>query len=262
MSGYKQRCALITGASDGLGKEFALQYAKKGYKVVLVSRNVEKLKSVASEITHEGGSAEIITTDLTSPYAAESIFQQLNDKELQIHTLVNNAGLGDHGDFISCDLKKQEAIIEVNVNSLTKLTRLALNHMNNLNSGLILNVASTAAFQPGPFMSVFFASKAYVLSFSEALKNELNGSGIKVCCLCPGPIDTPFLKNSKMEESSGIKTIKPMSAKAVVKEAFKGIKKNKTVIIPGFFNKLISIAYRLLPRNLVTSLSRHIVEDI
>jgi short-subunit dehydrogenase len=257
-----KKVVLITGASDGLGREFALKYSSLDYKTVLVSRNEEKLKALTSEINQSGGDCEYITADLSSPLAPESIFVQLNEKKIKVHTLINNAGLGDHGDFISCDLKKQQDIVEVNILSLTKLARLALDHMNELNAGLILNVSSTAAFQPGPFMSVFFASKAYVLSFSEALRNELTGSGIQVVCLCPGPIDTPFLKNSKMEESNMLHTIKPMSAKSVVEASLKGINKNKAVIIPGVFNKFLSLGYRVLPRNLVTSLSRHVVEDI
>ena len=257
-----KKVVLITGASDGLGREFASKYASQGYRTVLVSRNEDKLEQVSAEINQSGGDCEYIKADLSEPTAPEKIFDYLSSKKIKVHSLINNAGLGDHGDFISCDIKKQQDIVEVNILALTKLCRLALNDMNALNSGLILNVSSTAAFQPGPFMTVFFASKSYVLSFSEALRNELSGSGIRVVCLCPGPINTPFLKNSKMEDSNILQTIKPMDAKRVVNLTMKGISANKSVIIPGVLNRFIALGYRLLPRNLVTSLSRHVVEDI
>ena len=256
------KSALVTGASDGLGKEFAKSLAAKGYHTVLVSRNDKKLASLKDEIVASGGKADIIITDLSQRDAPEMIMKQLDESGVIIHTLINNAGLGDHGDFISSDVQMQQDIIEVNILALTKLTRLLLVHMNQLNGGLVINVGSTAGFQPGPFMSVFFASKSYVLSFSEALRNELKGSGIQVCCLCPGPINTPFLKNSNMQASNVIRSIKPMSPERVVEEAWKGVLKNRSIIIPGFINKTFSYVHRFLPRNLVTHLSRNIVEDI
>src|SRR5579864_3658891 len=189
--------ALITGASFGIGAEFARIFAREGYNLVLVARSADKLRQIASELEKAHGTRSLIlAADLTDPGAPAYVVDQTTRADIQVDVLVNNAGFGQYGFFAQNDLEECLRQIQLNVATLTHLTRLYLHAMIERKNGGILNVASTAAFQPGPLMAVYFATKAYVLHFSEALANELRESGITVTCLCPGPTATEFQKRA------------------------------------------------------------------
>jgi short-subunit dehydrogenase len=182
------KCALITGASSGIGRELATLFARDGYDLTLVARDRAMLARIGDELTRVHGVAvDVIAQDLSHPNAAAEVYRELKRRSIKIDVLVNNAGFGTYGPFVDSDAATESEMLQLNIVALTKLTRLFLEDMLAKREGRILNVASTAAFQPGPLMAVYYASKAYVLSFSEALANELRDSGVTVSTLCPGP---------------------------------------------------------------------------
>ena len=194
------KTALITGASGGIGYEFAKLLAKDCNTLVLVARSKDRLKEIKKELeTASPISVIVVAQDLSEPDAAEKIFRRLESEHIIVDILINNAGFGDHGAFVETDWRKEEKMIAVNISALTEMTKLFLKGMVERKSGRILNVASTAAFQPGPFLAVYYASKAYVLSFSEVIVNELKGKGVTVTALCPGPTATGFALAARME---------------------------------------------------------------
>lgn len=236
-----QKWALVTGASSGIGKEFVFILARNGYNVILVSRDIQRLNGIAVQLENEFGiKTRTIQKDLSNPYAAVELFKQIED--LHISVFVNNAGAGICGPFIESDIEKDTDIINTNIASLTALTKLAAARMLQQNSGKILNVASTGAYQPGPYTAVYYASKAYVLSLTQAVREELKGTGIDICTLCPGATATEF---SKRAGKSDIK--RAMPASAVARCGYKGLLKGKAVIIPGLWNKLFIAFSKLLP---------------
>src|SRR5277367_149242 len=193
MPSASPKTALITGASFGIGLELARIFAREGYSLVLVARTADRLRQLASELEKNHGTRSLIlAVDLTDPGASAYVLDQTTRADLQVDVLVNNAGFGQYGLFAENDLEECLRQIQLNITTLTHLTRLYLPAMIERKTGGILNVASTAAFQPGPLMAVYFATKAYVLHFSEALANELHGKGVTVSCLCPGPTATEF----------------------------------------------------------------------
>src|SRR5271167_2160473 len=195
----ERKTALITGASFGIGLELARIFARESYNLILVARSADKLRQLASELEKSHGTRSLIlATDLTEPGAPAYVLDQTTRADLQVDVLVNNAGFGQYGLFAENDLEDCLRQIQLNVTTLTHLTRLYLPAMIERKTGGILNVASTAAFQPGPLMAVYFATKAYVLHFSEALANELHGKGVTVSCLCPGPTATEFQKRANL----------------------------------------------------------------
>ena len=237
---------LITGASAGLGAEFARQCAARGDEVVLVARRTDRLRALAAEI----GKAHVIAADLARPEAATQIVGETIARGMWVRTLINNAGFGLRGRFDELALDRQLEMIDLNVRALTSLAFVVINDMVLKGGGSILNVASTAAFQPGPNMAVYFATKAYVLSFSEALHEEWKDRGIKVSCLCPGPTRTEF------GEVAGIRTLGQfdrlaMDAGPVVRAGLHGLEKNRAVVIPGVMNKTGAISTRFAPRSVV-----------
>src|SRR6266852_587673 len=214
----KSQTALITGASAGIGRELAKLFAKDGYNLVLVARNGSRLNQFADELQRQFSiSAKALALDLASVSAPQFLFDQLTRENIAIDVLVNNAGYGKLGAFAEVSLEESLGQIQLNITALTHLTKLLLGPMLELKSGKILNVASTAGFQPGPLMAVYYATKAYVISFSEALANELSGSGVTVTCLCPGATDTEFQKRAGTEETLLFK-LRPMTAKAVAQD--------------------------------------------
>ena len=255
----KQKHILISGATSKLGHAFALAYAKLGHIPVLLSKNEAKIKQLVSEVKQHDIEPIYFITNLSEENSPEQVFEYLEQKRITIHTLINAANTGFHGDFITSSLKQQQQIVNININATVSLTRLALEHMNKLNEGFILNVSSIAAFQPGPYMSVYFAAKAFVLSFTEALRNELEGSGINVSCLCPGPIKSERDKNKDSKRS--LLALKPIDAAKIVEFSIKNLNKNKSIIIPGKVNKLLTFGHKILPRTIVTKLSGFLVED-
>ena len=237
---------LITGASAGLGAEFARQCAARGEALLLVARRRDRLEALKSEI---GGDVHVIAADLAEGGAAESLMAQVAAEGLAVATLINTAGFGGGGAFAGQPLDRQREMIDLNVRTLTLLCHLALGPMIERGKGAILNVASTAAFQPGPGSAVYFATKAYVLSFTEALHQELKGRGIKVSALCPGPTATEFGEVAGYK-GPALKRFKG-DAIGVVKAGLDGLDRNRAIVIPGFANKAGAQASRWLPRSTV-----------
>lgn len=240
---------LITGASAGLGAEFARQCAARGEALAIAARRRPRLDALAREI---GGDVHIFEADLSLAGSAASLVNEIEAEGLQVDTLINNAGFGLAGRFAHLPFERQREMVDLNVRTLTELCRLVLPGMVERGRGAILNVASTAAFQPGPNMAVYYATKAYVLSFTEALHHELKGSGIRVSCLCPGPTESEFgeVAGSK---SPALERIKGPAA-PVVRAGLAGLDRNKAVVIPGWPNKLTAQAHRFLPRATIRGL--------
>jgi short-subunit dehydrogenase len=252
---------LVTGATSGIGHALAKRFARDGHHLVLVARSRERLEQVGRELGGPAGRApKLIPKDLSRPGAAEEIFDELRRASIPIGVLVNCAGFGAYGPFVETDLAAEREMMQLNMVALTELTKLAVREMIRRGEGRVLNVASTAAFQPGPRMAVYYASKAYVLSFSEALANELAGTGVTVTALCPGPTRTGFGGRAKMEGArlfrAGV-----MDAAAVAEAGYRGLEKGKTVIVPGLRNRLIALAARLGPRRLVVAVARWLNEE-
>ncbi|WP_395612381.1 SDR family NAD(P)-dependent oxidoreductase [Allosphingosinicella sp.] len=235
---------LITGASAGLGAEFARQCAKRGEPLALAARRRDRMEALAAEL---GGEVHIFEADLSKEGAAASLIAELAAEGLSVGTLINNAGFGLAGAFAERPLAKLSEMIDLNVRTLTELCHLVLPAMRERGKGGILNVASTAAFQPGPNMAVYYASKAYVLSFTEALHHELKGTGINVSALCPGPTHSEF-SDVADSHSPTLERMK-MPAAPVVALGLDGLGRNKAVVIPGFKNKVGAQMSRLLPRS-------------
>ena len=238
---------LITGASAGLGIEFARRCAKRGDEVVLVARRKDRLDELAAEI---GGKAHVIAADLSEPGAPARIVGETIARGMWVRTLINNAGFGLRGRFDELPLDRQLEMIDLNIRALTNLSFLVINDMVLRGGGSILNVASTAAFQAGPNMAVYFATKAYVLSFTEALHEEWKDRGIKVSALCPGPTRTEF------GEVAGFATLGQfdrlaMEAGPVVRAGLAGLDDNRAVVIPGTTNKIGAWSTRFAPRSVV-----------
>lgn len=253
--------ALITGATKGIGYELATCFARDGYDLVLVARDQAQLQRVAQELAGAHGvAARVIPADLARPEAAAELVEALARERLEIDVLVNNAGFGTYGPFASADLAREEEMIQVNLVALTQLTRRLLDGMLKRGRGKILNVASTAAFQPGPFMAVYYATKAYVLSFSEALANELRGTGVTVTALCPGPTQTGFQQRAGIEHTRLVR-IRGIDVEAVARIGYQGLMRGAPVVIPGLGNRLLTVVVRLVPRNLVTTVVRAINEN-
>ncbi|WP_226659573.1 SDR family NAD(P)-dependent oxidoreductase [Pseudalkalibacillus hwajinpoensis] len=250
--------ALITGASGGLGADLATLFAKDGSNLILVARSKDKLEKRAQELSAYGVQVDHIVCDLSKAGAAEELFEQVKGRPIDY--LVNNAGVGLFGKFTETDLQTELDMLYLNINSLTHLTKLVVREMTVRGKGRILNVASTAAFQPGPLMAVYYASKAYVLSFSEAIENELKGTGVTVSTLCPGPTRTDFsaranLDNSKLFDGS------TMNSLSVAKAGYEGFKRGKSVIIPGTQNKILAKSIRFMPRKFVTAIVKRMQKE-
>jgi len=252
---------LVTGATSGIGYALAKLFARDGHDLVLVARSRERLEEIGKELGGPAGIApKLIPKDLSRPRAAEEIFDELRRASIPIGVLVNCAGFGTYGPFVETDIAAEREMMELNMVALTELTKLAVRQMIRRGEGRILNVASTAAFQPGPRMSVYYATKAYVLSFSEALSNELGGTGVTVSTLCPGPTRTGFGGRARMERARVYRT-GVMDAAAVAEAGYRGLKKGRAVIIPGLRNKLMALAARLGPRRLVVAVARWTNEE-
>src|SRR5438067_9972028 len=253
--------ALITGASTGIGYELTKLFARDHHDLVLVARNAAKLSAIAGDLQRQFGiTATAIPLDLTDALAPQALFDHLQRENIDIDFLVNNAGYGIRGKFADIPLEQSLGQIQLNITALTALTRLFLPPMIERRLGRILNVASTAGFQPGPLMAVYYATKAYVISFSEALANELQGTGVTVTCLCPGATDTEFQKRAGTEETRLFRTMRPMDASAVARDGYQAMMKGKPLVISGFRNWLLAESLRVSPRKLVTAISRKILD--
>jgi short-subunit dehydrogenase len=255
------KTALITGASNGIGYELAKVLAEKGDNLILVARSKSKLDELKKELEEKFKvSVYIIGKDLSLPEAAKDVYDEIKQKKFSIDYLINNAGFGDFGFFADSDWSKQEQMINLNITALACFTRLYLPDMIKRGSGRIMNMASTASFQPGPTMSVYFASKAFVLSFSEAINNEVRDKGITVTALCPGATHSGFQAAASMQNSKLLDGKNFPTSKEVAEYGYKAMMKGKAVAIHGLKNKILANSVRFLPRSIVVKAARKIQE--
>jgi short-subunit dehydrogenase len=254
--------ALITGASSGIGREFAHLFAEDKNDLLLVARDKERLEKIAQELreTH-GVFVKTIVADLSDMRMIDELYATCMTEGLQVAYLINNAGIGDFGFFSQSDWNKIEAMIDLNIKAVTKLCRLFLPAMIAQQSGRILNVASTAAFQPGPLMAVYFATKSYVLFLTQAMHNELGGTGVIATCLCPGPTRTGFQAAAQMAESKLFRDKKLPTARDVARFGYRAMRDGKMTAIYGFRSALIAFFVRFLPRAFVLTLVRQGLEN-
>lgn len=245
--------ALITGATGGLGRAFARVFAQHGHDLALTGRNIAALDALKTEILAEHAiSVHIYACDLSLPGAARGVYDWAKGEGLAVGILVNNAGFGDFGAFASCDWARQEELLRLNIAALAHLTRLFLPDMLAARAGHILNIASIAAFQPGPLMAAYYASKAFVLSFSEALAVELGGTGVSCTALCPGPTKTGFEQNAALKGRSKLfKRLYVADAAPVAAYGYRQMMKGRAVAVPGLGNKVVVCAGKFAPRALV-----------
>lgn len=254
--------ALVTGASSGIGLELVKILARNGHDVVLTARSSDALEALAGLVEGKYGvKATVFPLDLTRPGAPRVLFESIRDHKIDIDILVNNAGFGIGGAFAETDLNRETEMIDLNISALTQLTKLFMQPMLTRRSGRIMNVASTAGFQPGPLMAVYYASKAYVISFSEALAEELRESGVTVTTFCPGPTATNFarvagLANSRLFRMGGV-----APADETAEFAYGAMMSGKRVAVPGIRNKLIAQGNRFVPRALATRLAKMVQEN-
>lgn len=248
--------ALITGASGGIGEEIARNLARRGANLILVARSEGKMQTLAQELTRQHGiQAHVIPADLTRPDAGAELEKELAARRLSVDILVNNAGFGGFHEFHTQDAGEIGRMIAVNISALTDLTRRFLPGMVARGRGRVLNVASTAAFQPGPMMAVYYATKAYVLSFSEAVNEELRGTGVTMTALCPGPVATGFQETSSLHESSmlnGPLRYTMLSAEKVAGIGVDAMLRGQGTVVAGGINYLMTLSPRLMPRAAMT----------
>ncbi len=245
--------ALVTGATTGIGYEFCRLLGGEGYHLIIVARDSQRLEQRKEELERRFAiTVHPIALDLSRPEAVDVLLAQIGSDVSRIEILINNAGFGKRGAFWEMDPLFQVQMIQVNVTALADLTRRLLPFMLKQGKGWILNVASTAAFSPGPYMAVYYATKAFVVSFSEALYEELKGTGITVSALCPGPTRTEFQHRAGLDSEKPFPLLPMMSAEAVARAGYRGLIRGRRIIIPGWLNKISVFSTRLLPRE-VTS---------
>jgi len=249
---------LITGASGGIGYELAKLFARDRHNLILVARTADKLTEVANEL--QTVTVKTIALDLASPPAPKFLFDQLRREGIAVDILINNAGFGAFGEFAQMSEDEILGQINLNITALTELSRLFLPPMVARRSGRIMNVASTAGFQPGPLMAVYYATKAYVISFSEAIANELRNSGVTVTCFCPGATHTGFAKRAGTEKSRLFKRLGAMSAEKVALGGYRAVMEGRGLAISGAHNWAVAQSARFAPRKMVTAISRWVAE--
>ena len=251
---------LITGASSGIGLELSRLFARDGHDQILVARRRESLEPLVNELaTTHGVRIVPVAQDLARPAAAAAVYEAATTAGLRVGCLVNNAGVGLYGAFTETPLAEELDMIQLNVTSLVHLTKLCLPDMVRRRRGRILNVASTAAFLPGPGMAVYYATKAFVLSFSEGIAEELRDSGVTVTALCPGPTRSGFQDKAKMQ-ASRLMQFSFMDASDVAAAGYRGMQQGRRVVIPGVQNKIVPQLLRALPRRVVAAASRRAAE--
>ena len=262
--GVFMKTVLITGASSGIGYELAKVYAGNNYNIVIVARRKERLEKLKKEIgssISDKISVTLIEKDLGAENASRELFDYIKSEKIKIDTVINNAGFGIYGKFSDLtpeEIEKNNDLINLNIKALTELTKLYLDEFLKEKKGEILNVSSIAAFLPGPMMASYYASKAYVLSFTEAIREEVRGTDIKIGTLCPGPTATEFEKSSNADMGGLFSSLKVMTAGKVAEIAYRDFRKGENIIVPGFLNKLAVFMVRFLPRRLMTVISAKI----
>ncbi|KUG08618.1 SDR family NAD(P)-dependent oxidoreductase [Solirubrum puertoriconensis] len=255
------KTALITGASSGIGLELARIFAREKHRVVLVARNRKALEQLQQELQQQHGiEALVLPADLGQREAPQQLFEELQRRGIAVDYLINNAGFGDFGFFAETEWTKEEQMLDVNIRTLTHLTKLFLPGMVQRRSGRIMQLASTAAFQPGPLMAVYYATKAYVLSFSEAIANELQGTGVTVTALCPGPTASGFQDAAALNDSKLVKGKKLPTSAEVAEYGYRAFMQGETVAVHGLMNSLMAQSVRFAPRRMVTALVRRMSE--
>ena len=253
--------ALVTGASSGIGLELARALAEHGHDLVLVARREDRLAQLGKELARSNGiQYKVIAADLARPRAAEEVVARLSSLGVAVDVLVNNAGFGLFGPLAEASIDAQLEMVQVNIVALTALTGLLLPPMVTRRAGRILNVASTAAFQPGPGMAVYYATKAYVLSFSEALAGELTGTGVTVTALCPGPTKSEFQAVARMQSVRLVTMMRMPGARSVALAGYEGLMRGRRVVIPGWTNRVGAHLGRLAPRAWVLGVVRRLHE--
>lgn len=256
----KRKTVLITGAASGIGREFVDIFAEEKYDMVIVGRNMEKMCALKEEYEEKNGIAITpLQIDLSEEDGARRVYDEVKERGIEVDVLINNAGVTDYGRFVDIPWERERAVIELNVLSLTRLMQLFAADMEKRGSGKILNVASIAAYMPGPYMPVYFATKSFVYSLSQAVAKELAGTGVTVTCLCPGTTATNFEKEGGIgEESKLFKILKPMTAKEVALDGYRAMMKGKTVRTVGFFNRCLKFVCRFGSDKLKRDLTKKI----
>ncbi|XXF80296.1 SDR family oxidoreductase [Myxococcaceae bacterium GXIMD 01537] len=245
-----RKVALVTGASAGLGEQFAQLFARDGHDVILVARSAGKLEALSAKLEQAHGvKAHVLPADLGQPDAPEKLFEEVRARGLSVDFLVNNAGFGSTGPFLELALEREAEMVEVNCTALLKLTHLFARPMRERGQGRILNVASTAGFQPGPYMSTYYATKAFVVSFSEALAYELAGTGVTVTCYCPGATHTEFASRAGNAQSRLFKRPGVAEAPDVAAHAYGAMMKGRVLSVHGLLNRVAAFSVRLSPRS-------------
>jgi short-subunit dehydrogenase len=257
-----RQTALVTGASGGIGLELARQFAGGGYDLVLVARSAGPMEELAGELRQRHGvAARVLAKDLADPGSPEEVYRELAGAGVLVDVLINNAGFATYGPFAEIEIGRELEELQLNVVTLTHLTKKFLPGMIARRRGGVLNVASTAGFQPGPLMAVYYATKAYVISFSEALAEEMRGTGVTVSALCPGPTATGFQKRGGLEDSklfSGL--LQVADAASVARAGYEGFRAGERIVIPGVINKIGVQSLRVSPRSLATRLVKRMQE--
>lgn len=249
---------LITGCSRGLGYALAEEFASKGHNLFLVARDEKNLLAAKENLAKKYGvKVFILSSDLAEASAAENVFGFAKSHDLLVDVLINNAGQGTYGEFADSYIEDNEAIVQIDVVSLLNLTYLFLHGMKDRKSGTIINVSSTAAYQPGPLMAVFYASKTFVLSFSESLRREAEDYGVNVSCLLPANLKTDFIKNAGMGEANLFSRLKPLEPAKVARECYKHCyEKNKPSYIPGAKNRFLALLNHFISADFASKLMK------
>ncbi len=252
--------ALITGASSGIGFELAKVMAREKMDLILVARSLDKLEDLKKQLASFNRRVDVISMDLSVPGAASELYKKTQSLGLTVDCLVNNAGFGEFGEFYKIDRQRQADMIHLNITALTELSHLYLANMVQKKSGHIINIASTAAFQPGPRMAVYFATKAYVLSFSEALSEELSDTGVHVTAICPGPTESGFADAANLGTSDLFKNKSVPTSKDVAEFTWKAMQNKQVVAVHGLTNFLLAQSNRLAPRSLVRKIAKKVLK--
>jgi hypothetical protein len=259
--GNAKKTALITGASSGIGAELARVHAATGGDLVVLARREDRLIALKAELEAANPiNVHVLVEDLVEREAPQRIYDETKSRGIRVDYLINNAGFGYRGLFHEQDWSRNAAMIQVNVTALAHLTRLFAPEMVARRSGRILNVASMAGFLPGPIQSVYYASKAFIVSFTEALANELAATGVTVTALCPGPVETEFVERAGLESTRGFVTT--ASAREVAQAGYAGMLEGKTLVVPGLLNRIVvSVLLRITPRKAAARISRRMMEQ-
>lgn len=258
----KGKTVLITGASNGFGMEFAKLFAQDGYNLILVARSTDRLRKLGHSLQdeHQLEHVCVITADLTLPDSAKEVYEEVKKSGITVDVLVNNAGAGVHGYFYETDLEREQAIIQLNINTPVTLTKLFLQHMKERNEGKILNLASLVSFMPSPLMAIYGATKAFMLSFSEALSNELQSTNITVTALCPGASNTMFFRRADASHTRAANGTLS-EPEQVAKDGYKALMKGEMRVVSGMMNKLQATTSGIMPDSTLAATMRHLMEE-